>query len=112
MNTTMTDLDMPEYMPGLGHAVARLHENESSVPSRTRMALWRARNRALLCYTGRGQARNRLWALRGAVAMSLVLALAASTSLWVSQAPHSVLDGQALAVDACESCRMEQTCYL
>ena len=108
MHATMTDLDLP----GLQAAVAQLHADESHVPPQTRMALWRARNRALQRYRGRGQGGAPWFAWRGAVAMGLALALFVSVSLWATGASEPTATGQALAADSCEQCGLERACYL
>ena len=100
-------------MLGLRCAVAQLHRDEMQVPAGTRLALWRARNRALHAYKhGQRPKRQFPFLLRRAVAAALVLAVMAPAAFYVSP-----LSGPAgnwiLATQACEDCRqLQQAGYL
>ena len=98
-------------MSGLRRAVAQLHQDEAQVPAGTRLALWRARNRALQVYR-HGRRPRRPFPLWRAVAAALVLAVTAPVAFHVSSLPDPVGD-RTLATQTCEHCRqLQQACYL
>ena len=100
-------------MLGLRRAVAQLHRDEMHVPAGTRLALWRARNRALQVYKHRQRPRRPFpFLLRRAVAAALVLAVMAPVAFHVSPLSDPPAD-RTLATQMCEHCgQFEQACYL